>query len=96
MPVCFLPASMAGQVQRTAPSSSSPSPRQLPVINLGRLGKDPATRALAIQDITRACREQGCFQVSACCLSVALSVSSQHLFADSHSELSQPASLSQP
>ena len=66
MPACFLPASMASQVQRMLPSSSS-SPRPLPVINLARLGKDPATRTLAIQDIARACREQGCFQVSACC-----------------------------
>jgi hypothetical protein len=60
---------MASQVQRMLPSSSSPRPLPLPlpVINLARLGKDPATRALAIQDIARACREQGCFQVSACC-----------------------------
>jgi hypothetical protein len=52
---------MASQVQRMLPSSP------LPVINLARLGKDPATRVLAIQDIARACGEQGCFQVSACC-----------------------------
>jgi isopenicillin N synthase-like dioxygenase len=35
----------------------------LPVINLAPLRKDPATRALVIQDIARACREWGCFQV---------------------------------
>ncbi|CAO2036941.1 unnamed protein product [Urochloa humidicola] len=58
MPPCFLPASMASQVaQPRLPS------RPLPVINLARLSKDPTTRALAIQDIARACREQGCFQV---------------------------------
>ncbi|KAJ1273369.1 hypothetical protein BS78_06G274600 [Paspalum vaginatum] len=57
MPACFLPASMAGQMQ--LPRAS----RSLPVINLGRLSEGPATRALAIQDIARACREQGCFQV---------------------------------
>ena len=69
MPACFLPASMASQVQRMLPSSSSSSSslRPLPVINLAKLSKDPATRALAIQDIARACREQGCFQVSSCC-----------------------------
>ncbi|CAL5029431.1 unnamed protein product [Urochloa decumbens] len=59
MPPCFLPASMASQVAQLPPPPSQP----LPVINLARLRKDPATRALAIQDIARACREQGCFQV---------------------------------
>ncbi|OEL24313.1 Protein DMR6-LIKE OXYGENASE 2 [Dichanthelium oligosanthes] len=59
MPACFLPASMASKVVQPLLSSS----RTSPVINLGRLSKDPATRALAIQDIARACREQGCFQV---------------------------------
>jgi len=58
------PASMASQVGQLPPP---PPSRPLPVINLGRLSKDPATRALAIQDIARACREQGCFQVSVCC-----------------------------
>jgi isopenicillin N synthase-like dioxygenase len=39
-------------------------PRALPVINIGRLGdKDPAARALVVQDIARACRDRGCFQV---------------------------------
>lgn len=36
----------------------------LPVINIGRLGdKDPAARALVVQDIARACLDRGCFQV---------------------------------
>ncbi|KAL6844149.1 hypothetical protein ACP4OV_025822 [Aristida adscensionis] len=55
---CFYMASQQPQQPRLPPS-----PRALPVINLGRLSKDPATRALVIQDIARACRERGCFQV---------------------------------
>jgi len=55
---------MASQVGQLPPL---PPSRPLPVINLGRLSKDPATRALAIQDTARACREQGCFQVTVCC-----------------------------
>jgi hypothetical protein len=69
MPATFLPASMASQVAQL----QLPSSRPLPVINLARLSNDPATRVLAIQDIARACREQGCFQVCcAHCLLVAL------------------------
>ena len=52
------------------------------MINFGRLGKDPGTRVLAVQDITRACRDQGCFQVSACLLARCTS-----LFTDRDSEL---------
>lgn len=70
MPACSSPAFMASQAW--LPQAQSPSSHPVPVINLGRLRKDPATRALAIQDIVRACREWGCFQVSACCLFVAL------------------------
>jgi isopenicillin N synthase-like dioxygenase len=36
----------------------------LPVINIALLGdKDPAARALVVQDIARACLDRGCFQV---------------------------------
>jgi len=44
---------MASQVGQLPPL---PPSRPLPVIDLGRLSKDPAMRALAIQDIARACR----------------------------------------
>ncbi|KAL6651846.1 hypothetical protein ACP70R_010771 [Stipagrostis hirtigluma subsp. patula] len=55
---------MASQ-QPHPPRVSLPSPSSaLPVINLGQLSKDPATRALVIQDIAQACREWGCFQVA--------------------------------
>jgi len=44
---------MASQVGQLPPL---PPSRPLPVIDLGGLSKDPAMRALAIQDIARACR----------------------------------------
>lgn len=54
---CLLPRSMASQLQLL---------QALPVINIGRLGdKDPAARALVVQDIARACLDRGCFQVRA-------------------------------
>ncbi|XP_047063545.1 2-oxoglutarate-dependent dioxygenase 21, chloroplastic-like [Lolium rigidum] len=44
---------------------ASHQPQQaLPVINIALLGdKDPAARALVVQDIARACLDRGCFQV---------------------------------
>ncbi|CAM0902310.1 unnamed protein product [Alopecurus aequalis] len=45
-------------------ASHQPQRRALPVIDIGRLGdEDPAARALLVQDIARACRDRGCFQV---------------------------------
>ncbi|KAL6651849.1 hypothetical protein ACP70R_010774 [Stipagrostis hirtigluma subsp. patula] len=59
MPPCSLPRySMASQ-----PPRASPPPSPLPVINLARLGNGPAARALVVQDVARACRDRGCFQV---------------------------------
>lgn len=89
MPDCYLRGSMASQAVQLRQSSSSRPP--LPVINLGRLSKDPATRALVIQDIARACREQGCFQVSVyACLSLHIL---EHMFTDNHNELLLAAAL---
>ncbi|GJN01403.1 hypothetical protein PR202_ga18668 [Eleusine coracana subsp. coracana] len=63
MPACSSPSYMASQAWLSQALSPSQSSHAVPVINLGRLKKDPATRALVIQDIVRACREWGCFQV---------------------------------
>ncbi|KAL6844150.1 hypothetical protein ACP4OV_025823 [Aristida adscensionis] len=58
MPTGSASTYMAGQ--KKLPRVSPP----LPVIDLGRLGSgDSAARVLVIQDIARACRERGCFQV---------------------------------
>ncbi|GJN01405.1 hypothetical protein PR202_ga18670 [Eleusine coracana subsp. coracana] len=61
MPACsLLPRYMA----TTQPQRLPPRAALLPVINLGRLGKDdPASLALVVQDNARACRDRGCFQV---------------------------------
>ncbi|TVU16475.1 hypothetical protein EJB05_40043, partial [Eragrostis curvula] len=63
MPPCSLPRYMAAATQPPRRPPRASSPRALPVINLGNLGKDPASRALVVQDIAWACRERGCFQV---------------------------------
>lgn len=59
---------MASQ-HKGVPPPLPPPPRPLPVINLGRLTMDSASRALAVRDIVLACRERGCFEVSAAYLS---------------------------
>uniref|UniRef100_A0A453DC28 Uncharacterized protein n=1 Tax=Aegilops tauschii subsp. strangulata TaxID=200361 RepID=A0A453DC28_AEGTS len=38
-------------------------PPPMPVINLGHLNLDPAIRACVVEDITKACRDLGYFQV---------------------------------
>ncbi|KAM3371420.1 hypothetical protein ACQJBY_018684 [Aegilops geniculata] len=60
---CLLARSMASHHKHQQQRGAA-APGALPVINIGRLGdKDPAARALAVQDIARACRDRGCFQV---------------------------------
>ncbi|KAM0844904.1 hypothetical protein ACQ4PT_056746 [Festuca glaucescens] len=50
--------------QQQAQRAAAASPRALPVINIGLLSdKDSVVRALVVQDIARACRDHGCFQV---------------------------------
>ncbi|CAM0902311.1 unnamed protein product [Alopecurus aequalis] len=68
-----MPAAVSGRLLPRSISMASPhhqtqlQPRRaasLPVINIARLGdKDPAARALVVQDIARACSDRGCFQV---------------------------------
>ena len=52
---------------RTVPQEQLPSddlhPPPMPVINVGHLNLDPATRARMVEDITKACRDLGYFQV---------------------------------
>lgn len=52
---------------RTVPQEQLPSddlhPPPMPVINLGHLNLDPATRARVVEDIAKACRHLGYFQV---------------------------------
>ncbi|KAL6651585.1 hypothetical protein ACP70R_010510 [Stipagrostis hirtigluma subsp. patula] len=51
---------------RTVPQEQLPSgdlhPPPMPVINLGHLSLDPATRSRVVDDIAKACRDQGYFQ----------------------------------
>uniref|UniRef100_N1QWW3 Non-haem dioxygenase N-terminal domain-containing protein n=1 Tax=Aegilops tauschii TaxID=37682 RepID=N1QWW3_AEGTA len=55
---------MASHHKHQQRGAAATAPGALPVINIGRLGdKDPAARALVVQDIARACRDRGCFQV---------------------------------
>ncbi|KAL5214275.1 hypothetical protein ABZP36_003427 [Zizania latifolia] len=59
-----------------------PPARPLPVVNLGRLSMDTASRALSVQDIALACRERGCFEVvnhgiSSSCMKGALEAASE-------------------
>ncbi|KAF7019373.1 hypothetical protein CFC21_032550 [Triticum aestivum] len=61
---CLLARSMASHHKHQQRGAAATAPGALPVINIGRLGdKDPAARALVVQDIARACRDRGCFQV---------------------------------
>ncbi|XP_073365417.1 flavanone 3-dioxygenase 3-like [Aegilops tauschii subsp. strangulata] len=52
---------------RTVPQEQLPSddlhPPPMPVINLGHLNLDPAIRACVVEDITKACRDLGYFQI---------------------------------
>jgi hypothetical protein len=52
---------------RTVPQEQLPSqdlhPRPMPVINLGHLSLDSATRSSVVNEITKACRDVGYFQV---------------------------------
>ncbi|XP_044326698.1 flavanone 3-dioxygenase 3-like [Triticum aestivum] len=52
---------------RTVPQEQLPSddlhPPPMPVINMGHLNLDPATRARVVEDITKACRDLGYFQI---------------------------------
>ncbi|CAN6250562.1 unnamed protein product [Urochloa humidicola] len=54
-------------LSRTVPQKQLPSenlhPLPMPVINLGHLSLDSVTRSRVINDITKACRDLGCFQV---------------------------------
>uniref|UniRef100_A0A0D9ZS48 Fe2OG dioxygenase domain-containing protein n=1 Tax=Oryza glumipatula TaxID=40148 RepID=A0A0D9ZS48_9ORYZ len=72
---------MASQ-HKGVPPLPPPPPRPLPVINLGRLTMDSASRALAVRDIVLACRERGCFEVvnhgiSRSCMNGALEAASE-------------------
>jgi isopenicillin N synthase-like dioxygenase len=68
LPLLFsslLGAAFRGLLPRTISVMASHQRQQaLPVINIALLGdKDPAARALVVQDIARACLDDGCFQV---------------------------------
>uniref|UniRef100_N1QTW6 Protein SRG1 n=1 Tax=Aegilops tauschii TaxID=37682 RepID=N1QTW6_AEGTA len=56
---------------RTVPQEQLPSddlhPPPMPVINLGHLNLDPAIRACVVEDITKACRDLGYFQLKNHC-----------------------------